>query len=74
MPMPDQFRVKGENNYVGRIVATIFSLGNYLFWWYYNQMNDPNHHFEGNWIQEDAMVAAVRALRESAQPPLSEGG
>jgi hypothetical protein len=71
VPMPDQSGVKGENNYVGRIVATIFSLGIYLFWWYYNQMNDPNRHFEGNWMQEDALVAAVRALQESAQPPLS---
>jgi len=74
VPMPDQSRVKAENNYVGRIVATVFSLGIYLFWWYYNQMNDPNRHFEANWIQEDAMVAAIRSLRESAPPPLSEQG
>jgi hypothetical protein len=71
VPLPDQSRVKGENNYVGRIVATVFSFGVYLFWWYYNQMNDPNRHFQGNWVQEDAMVAAVRALCEPAQPPLS---
>jgi hypothetical protein len=76
VPMPDQARVKGENNYVGRIVATVFSLGIYLFWWYYNQMNDPNRHFETNWVQEDAMVAAVHALCAPAQPPppLGEGG
>jgi hypothetical protein len=61
VPDPDQARVKGENNYVGRIVATVFSLGIYLFWWYYNQMIEPNRHFEGNWIQEDAVVAATRA-------------
>jgi hypothetical protein len=66
VPMPDQSRVKGENNYIGRIVATVFSFGIYLFWWYYNQMNDPNRHFHVNWVQEDATVAAVRALRESA--------
>jgi len=62
VPEPDQTRVKGQNNYVGRIVASIFSLGIYLFWWYYNQMNDPNRHFELNWAQEDALVAAVQAL------------
>ncbi|MGO8862589.1 MAG: DUF4234 domain-containing protein [Acidimicrobiales bacterium] len=62
VPAPDQARVKGQNNYVGRIVATVFSLGIYLFWWYYNQMNDPNLHFETNWLQEDAVVAAIRAL------------
>ena len=73
VPAPDQARVKGQNNYVGRIVATVFSFGVYLFWWYYNQMNDPNRHFEGNWLQEEAMVAAMRGLRD-AQPPVSEEG
>ncbi|HXX88855.1 MAG TPA: hypothetical protein VEI83_01370 [Acidimicrobiales bacterium] len=63
VPAPDQSRVKGQNNYVGRIVATIFTFGIYLFWWYYNQMTDPNRHFEGNWPQEDALVAAIQALR-----------
>jgi hypothetical protein len=62
VPAPDQQRVKGQNNYVGRVVATVFSLGIYLFWWYYNQMNDPNLHFQANWRQEDALVAAIRAL------------
>jgi hypothetical protein len=63
VPAPDQNRVKAENNYVGRIVATVFTIGIYAFWWYYNQMNDPNHHFQVNWIQEDALAAAVAALR-----------
>jgi len=63
LPPPDQQRVKGQNNYAGRVVATVFSLGIYLFWWYYNQMNDPNLHFRTNWLQEDALVAAVGALR-----------
>jgi Domain of unknown function (DUF4234) len=63
VPAPDQARVKGQNNYVGRILAAIFSLGIYLFWWYYNQMDDPNRHFHANWIQEDALVAAVGAIR-----------
>ncbi len=63
VPAPDQNRVKGQDNYVGRIVATIFSLGIYLFWWYYNQMEDPNRHFQTNWVQEDALVSAANALR-----------
>jgi hypothetical protein len=63
VPAPDQGRVKGQNNYVGRIVATIFSLGIYLFWWYYNQLDDPNQHFRTNWAQEDALVAAANGLR-----------
>ena len=63
VPAPDQARVKGQNNYAGRIVATVFSFGIYLFWWYYDQMNDPNRHFQTNWYQEDALVAAMQALR-----------
>ena len=66
VPSPDQGRVKGQNNYVGRILATIFSFGVYLFWWYYNQMDDPNHHFRTNWAQEDALVAAANGLRPRA--------
>ena len=54
--------MKGPDNYVGRIVATIFSLGIYMFWWYYNQMEDPNQHFRSNWAHEDELVNAVDAL------------
>lgn len=61
VPAPDQGRVKGRDNYVGRIVATVFTLGIYLFWWYYNQMTAPNRHFESNWPQEDALAYAVEA-------------
>ena len=49
LPLPDLDRVKRPDNYVGRIVATIFSLGIYMFWWYYNQMEEPNQHFISNW-------------------------
>lgn len=62
IPAPDQGRTKGQNNYVGRIVATIFSLGIYLFWWYYNQMDEPNRHFQANWAQEDILASAVQAV------------
>jgi hypothetical protein len=56
---PDQGRVKRADNYVGRILAALFSLGIYLFWWFYNQMDEPNKHFTGNWAQEDELVKAV---------------
>jgi hypothetical protein len=59
---PDQDRVKGPDNYVGRIVAAIFSFGIYMFWWYYNQMQVPNRHFAGNWAQEDELAGAVEAI------------
>jgi hypothetical protein len=62
LPSPDQGRVKRPDNYVGRILATIFSFGIYLFWWYYNQMQEPNKHFAINWTQEDELVKAVGAV------------
>jgi hypothetical protein len=62
LPAPDQGRVKRPDNYVGRILATIFSLGIYMLWWYYNQMREPNKHFAGNWVQEDELVNAVDAV------------
>lgn len=62
LPGPDVNRVKHPDNYVGRIVASIFTLGIYLFWWAYNQMEEPNKHFHVNWAQEDALVNVVQAM------------
>lgn len=62
LPPADQGRVKGPDNYVGRILATIFTLGIYMFWWFYNQMEEPNKHFASNWAQEDELVKAAEAL------------
>jgi hypothetical protein len=59
---PDPNRVKRPDNYVGRIVAAIFSFGIYMFWWYYDQMQAPNKHFAGNWVQEDELAQAVEAI------------
>jgi hypothetical protein len=52
LPSPDQDPVKRPDNYLGRILATIFTLGIYMFWWFYNQMDEPNKHFTSNWAQE----------------------
>jgi hypothetical protein len=62
VPSPDQGQVKRPDNYAGRIVATIFSFGIYMFWWFYNQMDEPNKHFTSNWAQEDALVIAADAV------------
>ena len=61
LPPPGQGRVKRPDNYVGRIVATIFSFGICMSWWYYNQMQEPNKHVTINWAQEDELVKAVAA-------------
>jgi hypothetical protein len=63
VPYPNPARVKGQHNYVGRIVACVFSFGFYFLWWYYDMMEEPNRHFYTNWGQEDALVAAVRAMQ-----------
>jgi hypothetical protein len=62
VPSPDPLRVKGHHNYVGRIVATVFSFGTYLLWWYYDMMEEPNRHFRTNWAMEDALAASVQRL------------
>lgn len=59
---PDQSQLKAPDNYVGRILATIFTFGIYMFWWFYNQMDEPNKHFASNWAQEDDLVNAVDAV------------
>ena len=58
----DQAQVKRPDNYVGRILATIFTFGIYMLWWYYNQMDEPNKHFTSSWAQEDHLVNAVDAV------------
>jgi len=63
LPFPETGRVKGQQNYVGRILATIFSFGIYSFWWWYNMMMEPNYHFYTNWAQEDSLAAAVQSMR-----------
>jgi hypothetical protein len=62
VPAPQQGQLKRPDNYVGRILASIFTLGIYLFWWLYNQMEEPNRHFAMNWTEEDALVQAVAAV------------
>ena len=63
LPEPDPARVKGPHNYVGRILATLFTGGIYLFWWVYNIMGEGNRHFETNWPWEDSLAQAVQALQ-----------
>jgi hypothetical protein len=59
---PGQGPVKRPGNYLGRILATVFTLGIYLLWCHYNQMDQPNKHFASNWAQEDHLVNAVNAI------------
>jgi len=63
VPGPDVGRVKAPDNYAGRVVASVVSLGIYGLWWTYNQMDVPNRHFRANWYHEDALAAVVQALR-----------
>jgi hypothetical protein len=62
VPAPGQDQVKRPDNYVGRILATFFSLGIYMLWWFYNQMDAPNKHFTSDRAQEDQLVTAVNAI------------
>jgi hypothetical protein len=62
LPFPDTDRVKGQHNYVGRIIASIFSFGIYFFWWWHDMMVEPNHHFSTNWSQEYHLTVVVQAM------------
>ena len=62
LAFPDYGRAKTAHNYVGRVVAVIFSFGIYFFWWFYDMMDEGNRHFYANWAQEDALAAAVQTI------------
>jgi hypothetical protein len=66
LPAPDPGRVKGKQNYAGRIIATIGSCGIYYFWWLYDQMVDVDNHFAHNWPWEDALAGAVQQMTPAA--------
>jgi hypothetical protein len=63
VPQPDPARVKGQHNYVARVIVTVVTLGIYAFWWTYNIMVEPNRHFEINWAWEDALAQSAQALQ-----------
>jgi hypothetical protein len=60
---PDPGRLHQPENYVGRILATIFTCGIYGIWWMYNIMDDGNRHFRTNWEWEHSLAAAVQQGR-----------
>jgi hypothetical protein len=66
VPVPDPARVKGKQNYPGRVVATVFTCTIYGYWWQANAMRDGNTHFQWNWPWEDALAGAVQALAPAA--------
>jgi hypothetical protein len=59
---PDPARLKGPHNYVGRVIATIFTCGIYSLWWEYNIMTEGNTHFTENWKWEDDLARSVQQL------------
>jgi hypothetical protein len=59
---PDPARLKGPHNYVGRLVALIFTFGIYGLWWEYDVMTEGNRHFHENWRWEDELAASVQRL------------
>jgi len=53
-------RLHHKQNYVGRILAAVFTCGVYTFFWLYNVMDDGNRHFAANWAWEDSLAQAVQ--------------
>ena len=56
-------RVKGPDNYVGRVIATIASCGIYQLWWWVDQQRDGDAHYAQNWPWEDALAQAVQTMQ-----------
>ena len=44
---------------MGRIEGEDRGHGIYMFWLFYNQMQEPNKHFAVNWTLEDQLATAV---------------
>jgi hypothetical protein len=59
---PDPTPLKGRHNTVGRIVATLASLGFYSLWWMRDLMIEGNAHFERNWQFEDELARASQSF------------
>jgi hypothetical protein len=64
LPQPDPARIKGKHNYLARIIVSIVTVGIYTLWWTRNIMNEPNRHFEINWVWEDSLAHAAQALQQ----------
>jgi hypothetical protein len=64
LPQPDAARIKGKHNYLARVIVSIVTVGIYVLWWTYNIMNEPNRHFETNWVWEDSLAHAAQALQQ----------
>jgi hypothetical protein len=62
VPAPDPARLKGQHNYVARIIVVLVTCGIYSFWWLYDVMVEWNRHFEHNWQWEDGVAASVQSL------------
>jgi hypothetical protein len=59
---PDPGRLKGPHNYVGRVIATLFTCGLYAFWWEYDIMTEGNLHFQTCWQWEDSVAQSIQQL------------
>ena len=58
--LTDAGRLHQPQNYVGRILASVFTCFIYAFFWLYNIMDDGNRHFTTNWAWEDSLARALQ--------------
>lgn len=61
IPTADPARIKGRQDYTGRIIASIFTCGIYVLWWTYDMQVEGNTHVAQNAAWEDAVVTALPA-------------
>lgn len=70
VPQPDPTRVKGNDDYVARIVVSVLTCGIYTLWWWVDQQRDGDVHCLGNWDWEDAVATAVEQVGAAPGPAL----
>lgn len=69
VPPPDQYRVKGRHNYVGRVIASIVTCGIYHFWWTADLMREGNWHMYHCWQWEDGLAGGMSRLSTAPAAP-----
>lgn len=70
VPQPDPTRVKGNDDYVARIVVSVLTCGVYTLWWWVDQQRDGDRHCTTNWSWEDALAVAVAQVGGTPRPAL----
>jgi hypothetical protein len=63
---PPVAAAKQPHNYVGRLLAVVFTLGLYSLWWVADLMREGNESFQQDYAWEDALSNAIAGTASAA--------